>query len=151
MSLVRFLVSSKIFSIIVGVAYYIMNIQNNQKNQELTLKAQQQQLETRQAQLFMQIYSHWYTTDFWDHWETLMNYDFKDYNQYVEKLTPEISRSNRTLFSFFEGLGVLVKRELIDPYLIDDLLSAIITSYWNKMKPFWIEYRVRHNTPMAGE
>ena len=36
--------------ILVGIAYYIMTIRNQQKNQDM-------QLETRQAQLFMQIYN----------------------------------------------------------------------------------------------
>jgi hypothetical protein len=43
--------------ILVGVFYYIMTIKANQRNQELTLKAQEQALETRQTQIFMQIYN----------------------------------------------------------------------------------------------
>ena len=37
--------------ILVGVYYYISTIRTNQRNQELTRKAQEQALETRQAQL----------------------------------------------------------------------------------------------------
>ena len=40
-----------IFGVIAGFSYYVMTVRINQKNQELMLKAQQQQLETRQAQL----------------------------------------------------------------------------------------------------
>lgn len=43
------------FGIIIGVAYYVMNIENNRKNQEL-------QLETRQAQLLMAVYERYVTT-----------------------------------------------------------------------------------------
>jgi hypothetical protein len=46
--------------VFVAAVYYVLNIQNNSRNQEiamrnqeLMLKAQQQTLETRQAQLFM--------------------------------------------------------------------------------------------------
>jgi len=49
--------------ILVGIFYYVMTLRNQRKNQEislrkqeLTLKAQEQALETRQAQLFMNIY-----------------------------------------------------------------------------------------------
>ena len=51
-------------ALIVGIIYYITIMRNTQKTRELTLesqeltrKAQEQQLETRQAQMFMQIYN----------------------------------------------------------------------------------------------
>jgi hypothetical protein len=40
-------------SIMVGITYYILNIQNNQKNQELALKAQEHATETRQLDIYM--------------------------------------------------------------------------------------------------
>jgi hypothetical protein len=43
--------------ILVGVFYYVMTIRANQRNQQL-------QLETRQAQLFMQPYNRWSDPDF---------------------------------------------------------------------------------------
>jgi uncharacterized membrane-anchored protein YhcB (DUF1043 family) len=43
-------------ALVVGIAYYLFIMRNSQRNQELTLKAQEQALETRQTQLFMQIY-----------------------------------------------------------------------------------------------
>ena len=69
----------------------------------------------------------------------------------MEKTSPEINASNRSLFAFFEGLGVLVKRGLIEPSFIDDLMSAMVVSYWDKMRLFWLDYRVKRNAPMAGE
>lgn len=41
---------------LVGVFYYITTIRTNQRNQELTLKAQAHATETRESQLFMQLY-----------------------------------------------------------------------------------------------
>jgi len=41
-------------SLIVGVLYYLYIIRNSQKTRELALKAQEQTLETRQAQFYMQ-------------------------------------------------------------------------------------------------
>jgi hypothetical protein len=43
--------------ILVGIIYYLTIMRNTQKTRELTLKAQEQALETRQAQLFMQWYN----------------------------------------------------------------------------------------------
>jgi len=46
-----------LISIPIGVFYHIMTLNNTGKNQELTIKAQNHALETRQAQLFMNIYN----------------------------------------------------------------------------------------------
>jgi hypothetical protein len=37
--------------VLVAAAYYVLNIRTNRRNQELTLKAQQMTLETRQADI----------------------------------------------------------------------------------------------------
>ena len=62
LSTIRDLVA--IFGVIAGFSYYVLTVRANQrnqeiamKNQELMLKAQQQTVETRQAQLFMQVYN----------------------------------------------------------------------------------------------
>ena len=51
-------------SLVVGIVYYLIIMRNSQRTRELTLrsqeltrKAQEQALETRQAQLFMQLYN----------------------------------------------------------------------------------------------
>ncbi len=48
LSVVRDLVA--IFGVIAGFGYYVLTVRNNQENQR-------QQLETRQAQLYMQVYN----------------------------------------------------------------------------------------------
>jgi hypothetical protein len=42
--------------VFVAAIYYVYNMRISQKNQELALKAQEQTLETRQAQLLMNLY-----------------------------------------------------------------------------------------------
>ena len=42
-----------------SIAYYANILNNANKTRELQLKAQEQALETRQAQLLMQIVNHW--------------------------------------------------------------------------------------------
>jgi hypothetical protein len=131
-------------SIPIGVFYHIMTLNNTRKNQKL-------QLETRQTQLFMHIYSQWYSTAFWENWEKVMEIDYTDYDDANEKLTPESRRSARSLFVFFEGIGVLVNRGLIEPSLIDDLMSSMVISFWEKWRNYYIEYRIRRNAPMVAE
>jgi len=51
-------------ALVVGIIYYLTIMRNQQRTRELTLKAQEHATETRQAQLFMQIYDKWSDPDF---------------------------------------------------------------------------------------
>jgi len=45
--------------ILVGIVYYITIMRNTQRTRELSLNAQEQALETRQAQMFLQMLNRW--------------------------------------------------------------------------------------------
>lgn len=55
-----------------------------------------------------------------------------------------------TIGKYYEGIGVLVKRGLIDPTFVDDLMSSAIMKYWEKYEPIAKEDRKRW-MPMAAE
>ena len=133
--------------LIVSILYYTFTLQNSNQTQK-------QQLETRQAQLFMDIYNHWNTPEFWKNFWTIMDLEYTDYDNYIEKYgrhtDPEGYSKIMSLFSFYEGLGVLVKRGLIDPYFVDDLLGGTIVYYWEKMMPIFREMRVRTDYPQVA-
>jgi hypothetical protein len=142
-------------SVVAFVINSIITSRKTEKTQELTLKSQQQNLETRQAQLFMQIYSKIYDPEFLNNGREAMNIDYKNLDDFNAKLSHE---TNRDLYGkfwsfpwFLEGMGVLVKRGLIDPKLVDDLISGLVVSYWEKFKPMTLEYRERYNYPQMGE
>jgi hypothetical protein len=102
-------------------------------------------LETRQAQLFTQIYDWWRSRD---GVKAYANYRYK-YNKLVQAMgfeefcnaytmvgaegDIEIHADQGTLLHFFEGLGVLVKKGLIDIELVEDLLSQRIIWLWENM------------------
>ena len=98
-------------SIMVGIGYYILNIQNNQKNQQM-------QLQTRQAQLFMQIHNKWSNIEYKTAARKLLQWDFNDSNDYLEKYAGpekvEYEGSIAAINTYLEGVGVLIERELID-------------------------------------
>jgi hypothetical protein len=142
LSVIRDLVA--IFGVIAGFTYYVMTVRNSQRMQQMTL-------ETRQAQLFMQVYDRWASRDM-----TKMEYEFQqwewdDYDDYVSKYHDLENRSLRTTIGkYYEGIGVLVKRGLIDPTFVDDLMSSAIMKYWEKYEPIAKEDRKRW-MPMAAE
>jgi hypothetical protein len=146
----------------VAAVYYVMNLRISQRNQELSLKtqelalkSQEQNLETRQAQLFMQIYGMLYNSEFIKAANTAMAMEFTSLDDWIDKYGREKNPEDYTAFNtviwYFEGIGVLVKRGLVDPTLVDDLISGIILSFWDKFKPWFLAFRVRNNFPQAGE
>jgi hypothetical protein len=129
-------------SVVIGVINSIMSNRKAEaqrqielKTQELTLQAQQQALETRQAELFSQIYNRWNSRDFVKAYGRVRyKYRWKDFPDWTTKFHPEIDDEAyadfMTLNATFEGLGVLVKKGLLDIYLVEDLFSQRIIWYW---------------------
>jgi hypothetical protein len=136
--------------VLVAAAYYVMNVRAQKKTQELTLKSQEQTLETRQAQLFMQLYDRW-TFDvaekFWD----FLDDDFKTAEELFEKerTDKEFRKSTAILSRYHEGLGVLVRFGLLDIKYIAYLASWPTRVYWEKYKPIIGDIRRLQKAPRA--
>jgi hypothetical protein len=123
--------------ILVGVYYYIMTIRTNQRNQQI-------QIETRQAQLFMQMYNRWNSLELRKQFDNFVNATLDDYESFLEYTQNEASRTGfRIVASFVEGIGVLVKRGLIEASFVDDLMSGRIIDYWEAVGPWALESRKR--------
>ena len=133
------------FGLLVGIFYYIMTLQNTRKNQQM-------QLETRQAQLFMGLYPTFRSPEFiknWDHVNWRLEFD--NWEDSFNTLHPLKNPEGRTIWfsvaAFFEGIGVLLKRNLIDISLVNELLGGGITMTWETMGPIEKESRIRFNNP----
>ena len=103
-----------------SVLYYTMVLRNANKTQ-------QQQLETRQAQLFMQIYNKFSESDFMEKYEIVMRkVTYESYEDYVEKYINKNQMNENimvgSLLTYFEGIGVLLEDGLVDPEKIVRLL-----------------------------
>ena len=128
----------------VAAVYYVLNLRMNQKNQELSLKTQQQTLETRQAQMFMNIYQQTTTKEFASAFRTYISCEWKNYDEYNEKVQKkEFFDQYMMLCMYFEGLGVLVKEGFLPIRLVALLLTGMTRSFWEKLKPFNKEIRVK--------
>ncbi len=119
--------------VIVGVVLAILELRNITK--------------TRQMELIMRLYSTFITKEFQDAYETLWTTDFKDYNEVLKK--GYLIRL-RTIGGFFEGIGVLLHRKLVDIGLVDDLFRESIKLMWEKAKAPLCDARQRLNMPNYG-
>jgi len=108
---------------------------------------------TREAQLFMQIYSQWNSLEIQSLYGKVMNMHIENFDDYFEMIRNDVDYRNavNVVGVFFEGLGVYVKRGLIDVSMVDDLMSEAIISFWRKTKPIIYETRIRINLPQYGE
>ena len=82
-SMIRDLVA--IFGVIAGFSYYVLTVRNAQRTRELTLKAQEHATETRETQIFMQLYQNLNNEDIYKKWAELVNQEKIEFNEYVEK------------------------------------------------------------------
>jgi hypothetical protein len=137
-----------LISVPVGVFYHIMTLRNTRKNQEL-------QLETRQANLFSQYHLHYQSKDFnRDMSEILYNWEWKDYEDFRTKYgsgsgNMEAFSMWMRIFQYYDGLGILISKGLLDRALVAEMMSELVILFWEKCKPVVVAARKYHNLPLA--
>ena len=124
-----------------SILYYTMVLRNANKTQQLAL-------ETRQAQLFMQMYNRWRDTfktnehysvlsrkiSNWEELKSIINSD----ENYVLVLS-EIA-------GFYEGLGVLVKAGYLSIHPIALMWTGVTIQFWtNVLEPTIDDWRKEYN------
>jgi len=131
-----------LISIPVGVFYHIMTLRNQGR--------------TRQTQLFMQIYDRYMDKEFQAIEAEIFNqWSWEDLDDFMSKYggaaDPEAYGKHTQIGVFYEAIGVLVYRDMLDVRLVDDLMSWSILSYWDKLGPIMVEARERFNVPQNYE
>jgi hypothetical protein len=130
------------FALLVAIVYYITIMRNQQKTRELSLQAQEHATETRQAQLFMQIYDKWSNPEFTEAFTLINQAEFESVDEINELYDiEEYRRAWGRVVGFYEGVGVLVKEGLVDIRLVALLMTGTTTMFWKKMEPFIEEIR----------
>ena len=141
---------------VIGVRSYINSNKRveeakkkEQETQELALKAQQQNLETRQAQLLMQIFDRVNNKDFTRNWaETNYFWKWTDDEDYWKKYgaNPEEYPKAKNVIDTYEGIGAILENKLVDPKMIYGVLRADPILIWEKFSPLMKKFAER-----AGE
>jgi len=122
--------------------YYILHLRHQTKMRQI-------EVETRQAQLFMQLYDHYLNRDTTrDENELLFHWKWKDFDDFWQKYGPETNIEAfakwDSLETYFKGVGVLVKRKLIDLDLVRDLMGTGVILHWEKFGSVVKEFRRRY-------
>jgi len=111
-------------SVTVAAIYYVWQIRHLTK--------------TRQTDLVMRLYSTYYSKEFTEALTRYLNADFRNYDDFVEKYGPILSENPvqiafQMVGTFFEGIGELLHKKLIDVEIVQDLFAVEL--YWTKAKP----------------
>ena len=104
--------------VMIGVVYYILEMRHQSK--------------VRQTDLVMRLYSTFGSKEFQDAWTRIESIEFKNYDEYVKKCG---SGDYVQCATFFEGIGVLLQKKLIDLNLVDALFSEPLKHAYERMKP----------------
>jgi hypothetical protein len=114
-------------SVVAGVVYYAIQLRHETM--------------IRQTDLIMRLQSDWRNREFRDSIVAVMNLKLKDYDKFAKKYPPwegmdnPEARAVRDVGLFFDLIGVLLSRKLIDIEMVDDLFSFYIKTVWEKMQP----------------
>lgn len=134
-----------------SIAYYANILNNANKTRELQLKAQEQSLETRQAQIFMGVYDTWRSPSFRESFIKVNKREWEDFADWQSKYrpvnNPEEGTYEHTVFTFYEGVGVLVRRGLIDISMVDELISNSFIPLWEKFSDIIRQVRESNDSP----
>jgi hypothetical protein len=136
----------------VAAVYYVYNMRISRRNQELMLKSQEQNVETRQLQIFMSIYQTIMSKQFQrDSEEILHKWEWKNIDDYIEKYGNQLdSHSNAAYIQrTYDGVGTLVRSGMVDSELVYDLTYVMVLEMWEKFAPEVLELRRRFNAPQV--
>jgi hypothetical protein len=123
-------------SIVVAVVYYILQIQHQKK--------------VRQTDLVVRLYSAFSGRELQEaYFDTVYGMEFADYEDFKRKYRMP-AKSILPLWQvckFFDGVGVLLRRKLVDIGLVDELFHAEATIIWKKVVPLLEGRRKELNQP----
>jgi len=125
-------VTVSIIGLSASIIYYANVLRNANKTQKM-------QLETRQAQLFIQICNQTLNNPaFMKGYYVIMDSEWEDFNEYIEFLGKPGSENWNDIFlvgGILESIGVMVKEGLVDISLVWSLMGRIVIAYYEKIGP----------------
>jgi hypothetical protein len=116
--------------VLAGVIYYILEIRHQRR--------------LRQTESLFKL-SPWFNMNAREMQEAITqtcSIEYKNYEDYLKKYAEKPEHTAlKILGNYFEGIGILVQRKLIDTEIVHDFWGDIITSSWEQIKPLITDMR----------
>ena len=127
-------VSLATLGVLVAATYYILTLRNQNR--------------TRQAQLFMQIYSQWNSEEFARMRIVIRKMDYETFEEVLEKyrfeVNPDSWIARHSLCRFYSGLGMLVHDDEIELSRVEDMMGDIIVDSWETLRTATLSSREKY-------
>jgi hypothetical protein len=105
-------------------------------------------LSTRQAQLFMGIHQTTLSKEWADAAALTLDIKLRNLDDYRElQKDKERWYSFSLMCQYLEGIGVLVREDLVNVRLVTEYVSGLIMFYWESFGPVILEVRKKNNFP----
>jgi hypothetical protein len=130
--------------VLIGVVYYILDMRHQTK--------------VRKTDLIMRLYSTIGTKEFVENDVSIFHQDVEDIEGFMHKYgsflkfmeSPDYAPYSM-YHEFFEGVGILLHKKLLDIELVDDLFSSPIILIWEKTLPITQAIREYFKRPQFSE
>ncbi len=120
--------------LLVGISYYILSLRNQNR--------------ARKTQLYLQIINKFTESEMIEERAKFVDLDWSRADDFmVEWINPEGRKTISTQGSWYEGLGVLVKENLLDIRIVALLLTGLVIQFWDKFIPIIDEVREARGEP----
>ncbi len=142
--------------ILVGIVYYITIMRSQQRTREYALNAQEHALETRQTQVFMQIYQQLNSEESYRTYMELMNLEIMDNEEYLKKYDSSVNPAHfakrASIWYSYNTIGELLRMGIVEPELLHRLtLGPLVIMMWEKWEHIIRETREREKLPDVWE
>ena len=136
-----------ILALTASILYYSFNLRTANKAQQLAI-------ESRQAQIFMNLYDTYRDKEFRSYTTELRGWSWQDFDEFWDKYgeanNPEAWNIWITVALFYNGMGVLLMKNLIEIELIEELFSNVVFGAWSRMGDIILEHRNRQKRHLAS-
>ena len=126
-------------SVVIGVIYYIISLRYQKR--------------VRNTDLILRLYSTFGSEEFQKAALKVGRLDYRDYDDFINKYGPITSSEEPVQMAFtkvmffYEGVGILLQRKLIDIDLVAQLFGPTIKWQWEKIRPLIESLRKQLNAP----
>ena len=136
LSVIRDLVT--IFGVLAGLTYYVMTVRNANK--------------ARKIQLLMQLREAQSDTEYLKGVMEVSKAEWEDYDDFLKKydssVNPDHWVKRTTMWNYMDGIGYLVKQNLIDLESVYHLMQGIyVITSWLKWGPIIVKHREHYDIP----
>ena len=139
-----------ILGVVGGFTYYVMTVRATQRNQALSLKAQEQQMETREIQILLERNDQIIESGSMA-WNDVLNMKWDNYEDFMSKYAydgnPDLLQKRLSIWRNMNSCGIMVKDGLIklESYIkhVGDNPPII----WEKFKDIILEQRLVFDNP----